>query len=412
MAEISPIPAASLPLAVRAPGKCILFGEHAVVHGAPELVVRDRPLRPGLRSTVVGLALNGDPGPPRRTRTSRGRSRPLWSDGPPIDVRGHLPQSPARRDSAPRPRSRGADRRARLGDRGDRPVRRWPSGRSRSNEAAQGVGSPGDTSAVVGRRVPRDQRRIGVADSGPSRTATRRWTVRRVTDPRWVWVVAYTGIPRYTAEAVRAVGERLAEPDGPALLARVPGGGADGGMRGGGPRGSVRGRGTPFSRTRSSCGRSASPIPRIEDLLEAAAPAADGAKLTGAGAGGSIVVPPDPREGDRARATDRARRWGAVRCPSGARGASLSDGAPASPSGRPPAHFRATIRITAFGSTGWSAASARWVRPSIARMKFFPRSVWTRYATSLGGRPGGHEERIGEHPVLDCRSSGSRPRPG
>ena len=32
------IPSPPLPLAGRAPGKCIVFGEHAVVHGAPELV--------------------------------------------------------------------------------------------------------------------------------------------------------------------------------------------------------------------------------------------------------------------------------------------------------------------------------------------------------------------------------------
>ena len=46
----------------------------------------------------------------------------------------------------------------------------------------------------------------------------RRWTARRVEDPGWIWVVAYSGIPRSTGEAVRKVGARLAEPDGEDLL--------------------------------------------------------------------------------------------------------------------------------------------------------------------------------------------------
>ena len=50
--------------------------------------------------------------------------------------------------------------------------------------------------------------------------------------------------------------------------------------------------------------------PRLEALLEAARPAAEGAKLTGAGAGGSIVVL--PREGQEVDLVRRLARAGGL----------------------------------------------------------------------------------------------------
>jgi mevalonate kinase len=74
-----PIPAAELPLAARAPGKCILFGEHAVVHGRPELVLAiDLPVQVGIRSASVGR-LNGDPAASATNPYYRTSLERLWA---------------------------------------------------------------------------------------------------------------------------------------------------------------------------------------------------------------------------------------------------------------------------------------------------------------------------------------------
>ncbi|MGC2034106.1 MAG: hypothetical protein WA761_01520, partial [Thermoplasmata archaeon] len=58
------VPGGSWPMATRAPGKCILFGEHAVVHGRPELLLAiDLYLQVIVREGSA-LRLNGDPTAP------------------------------------------------------------------------------------------------------------------------------------------------------------------------------------------------------------------------------------------------------------------------------------------------------------------------------------------------------------
>ena len=57
-----PIPASPLPLAARAPGKCILFGEHAVVHGRPELLLAIDLYTQLLAAPGETMRLNGEAG--------------------------------------------------------------------------------------------------------------------------------------------------------------------------------------------------------------------------------------------------------------------------------------------------------------------------------------------------------------
>jgi mevalonate kinase len=148
--------------------------------------------------------------------------------------------------------------------------------------------------------------------SGPPlwtvRDGTRAWEVRRVTDPGWVWVVAHSGIPRSTGDAVRSVGTRLAQPDGPALLAEFTRVATEG------TRAVASG---DRSRTAELMNRNQELLrevgvshPRLEALLEAARPACEGAKLTGAGAGGSIVVL--PRAGAETELVRRLARAGGL----------------------------------------------------------------------------------------------------
>jgi len=129
-----------------------------------------------------------------------------------------------------------------------------------------------------------------------------------VEDPGWTWVVAYSGIPRSTADAVRAVTARLAAADGADLLARFRSVAEDGIAAVG--RGD-RSRVAELLRTNQELLRTVGVShPRLEALLEAAEPAAEGAKLTGAGAGGSIVaLPAAGRETELVR---RLARAGAV----------------------------------------------------------------------------------------------------
>jgi len=297
------IPARSLPVSARAPGKCVLFGEHAVVHGCPELVVAiDLSTQVVLRAAPQ-LSLNADPNAAESNPYFRAALDGSWRGGPPIAVRSvtRIPRSAGLGSSAAFVCALGAALGAATGgvDRAGLAQRSFEVERG-----AQGVGSPGDTSAsVAGGYVA-----LNGGPGEPLWTVTageRRWSVRRVEDPRWSWVVAYSGVPRSTADAVRAVAERLARPDGPALLAEFEEV-ARAGIASVG-RGDRRETGELLRRNQELLRTVGVSHPRLEALLAAAEPLAEAAKITGAGAGGSIVaLPRAGREGELVRTLARA----------------------------------------------------------------------------------------------------------
>jgi len=282
------VPARNLPVSAHAPGKCIVFGEHAVVHGAPELVFAiDLKTQVFVRSGPV-TRLNSDDDALRRNGYFRAAVEAGWKDRSPVEVRAisRIPKAAGLGSSAALVSSLAAAFGAATGGI-DRPTLAQRS--FEIERSAQGVGSPGDTSTVVAGGFV-------AVNGGPGdpiwtiRGPERSWDVRRVADPGWVWVVAYSGIPRSTADAVRAVGARLAKPDGPELLQefrRVATDGIDAVGRGDRPAtaGLLR-------RNQELLREVGVSHPRLEALLEAAAPAAEGAKLTGAGAGGSVLALP------------------------------------------------------------------------------------------------------------------------
>ena len=298
------IPAARLPLSARAPGKCIVFGEHAVVHGRPELV-----LAIDLVTQVVARAgeiprLEGDTEAARSHPYLAEALRRLWPEGSePLEwtTISRIPRAAGLGSSAA---FTAAVATALLAARGgaDRSILAEQS--FAIERAAQGVGSPGDTSASVAGGL------VAVnGGQGPPlwelQHGDQRWLVRRVRDPGWVWLVAYSGVPRSTPDAVRAVGRRLAEPDGPKLLDafdEIARQGIDAVQR---EERSETGRWmNENQRLLREVGVS---HPRLETLLDAVGPAAEGAKLTGAGAGGSIVVLPKlGREVEAQRRIERA----------------------------------------------------------------------------------------------------------
>jgi mevalonate kinase len=298
-----PIPSASLPLAARAPGKCILFGEHAVVHGRAELLLAiDLPIQVGI-SASARSSLNRDTGAPETNPYFRSALERLWSGGAPVDlhVTSRIPRAAGLGSSAAFSAALSAGLSAARGGVGRSELAERAFAVERG---AQGVGSPGDTAAVVaGGYVsvngPGDDELFRLADG------ERRWTVRRVRDPSWSWVVAYSGIPRSTASAVRAVGERLSAADGESLLDQFHTL-AEAGVRAvvAEDRAEV---GRLLDANQTLLAKVGVSHPRLEALLEAARPAVVGGKLTGAGAGGSVVVLPMPgREMEAARRIARA----------------------------------------------------------------------------------------------------------
>lgn len=306
MTSADPVASAQLPVAARAPGKCIVFGEHAVVHGRPELLLAIDLWTQVLARPAARTELNGEPDAVAENPYVRTALAELWPPGGP---------SASWRTVSTIPRSAGLGSSAALTAAMATAILATRGGAERSEvaesafkieRAAQGVGSPGDTSASVAGGL--------VTVNAPGGTLlwelaheAQRWTVRRVADPGWVWVVAYSGVPRSTGDAVRAVGRRLAADDGPDLLdafERVALEGID----------AVRSEdrelaGRRMDENQELLRRVGVSHERLEELLATVRPVAAGAKLTGAGAGGSIVVL--PQAGHEVEALQRLKRAGA-----------------------------------------------------------------------------------------------------
>jgi mevalonate kinase len=303
---LPPVPARGLPLSARAPGKCIVFGEHAVVHGAPELVFAlDLHTQVFVRGSDE-FQLNSDREAQQHNTYFRSAVERSWANQPPVDVRAvsRIPRSAGLGSSAAFAASLAAAFAAAQGgaDRATLAQRAFEIERG-----AQGVGSPGDTSTVVAGGYIALNGAAG-APLWTVRSEERSWEVRRVPDPNWVWVVAYSGIPRSTGDAVRAVGRRLAEADGPRILAEFARVAEEGiAALGSGDRARVA---DLIRRNQELLREVGVSHPRLEALLEAAAPAAEAAKLTGAGAGGSIVALPVP--GKETELVRRLARAGAL----------------------------------------------------------------------------------------------------
>ncbi len=303
---LSPVPARGLPLSARAPGKCIVFGEHAVVHGAPELAFAIDLYTQVLVRSAETTRLNADAEATAQNPYFRSALERAWSGGPPIDVRAvsRIPRAAGLGSSAAFAAALAAAFGAARGgvDRAALAQQAFEIERG-----AQGVGSAGDTStSVAGGFVA-----INGGGSEPLwtvRAPDQTWKVTRVTDPGWVWVVAHSGVPRSTGDAVRAVGERLQKPDGPSLLAeftRVAGDGIRAVAQG--DRATVA---ELIRRNQELLREVGVSHPRLEELIRAAEPAAEASKLTGAGAGGSIVALPIP--GKEAELVRRLARAGAL----------------------------------------------------------------------------------------------------
>ena len=300
----APIPARTFPVSARAPGKCILFGEHAVVHGRPEVLLAVDLYSQVILRPSTQHRLNGHP---EDVLSNRYLSVLLEPPGTPtVDIRvvSRIPRAAGLGSSAALCVAMAASLAA-LDDGAERPALAQRS--FDVEREAQGVGSPGDTTAsvaggYVALNAGEGERLWEVSDG------ERSWAVGRLPDPGWVWVLGYTGIPRQTADAVRAFGARVARSDGPNLLDRFEAV-ARQGLRAllAADREAV---GRAMNENHALLVEAGVSHPRLEALANAVAPAALGAKLTGAGAGGSIVALPRP--GREVEASRRIAQAGGV----------------------------------------------------------------------------------------------------
>ncbi len=300
------IPAHPLPSSSRAPGKCILFGEHAVVHGRPELLLAlDLYTQIGVRAAPA-TTLNADRTPLEHNPYLSRALETLWSGRPPLALTAvsRIPRAAGLGSSAAFVAAVAAVLCA--ADGGVERARLHQIA-FEIEQGAQGVGSPGDTAAVVGGGYHTLNSTAG-RPLWQVRDARHTWSVHRVPDPAWSWLIAYSGIPRDTGATVRAVGERLRQEDGPRLLEEFEQVAHEGiAAVGEEDREKV---GALLNRNHGLLQQVGVSHPRLEELLAAVLPACEGGKVTGAGAGGSIVVL--PKLGRELEASRRITRAGGV----------------------------------------------------------------------------------------------------
>lgn len=297
-------------LTAEAPGKAILFGEHAVVYGHTAIVLA-LPLT--TRVTVFGRTENDGPtynGSREKfeanpyLREARRRHPDAFSGRTGVTVTSSIPPGSGLGSSA-------AFVTALTAVIGEGSVA--AEGASLHAESfltergAQGVGSPVDTAAATAGGV------LGVGEAAegdrlwsvPAVGGHGPWIVARLPDPGWTWVVAYTGVPKDTGRTVTLVGERLQRSDGRALLESI------GEVSRRGQRALCASDRPAVARAMEENQRLLLELgvghPRSQELLDAVKGHALAAKITGAGAGGSVLaLPAEGRELDVARAFARA----------------------------------------------------------------------------------------------------------
>jgi mevalonate kinase len=286
------------PFLLHAPGKAILFGEHAVVRGRTALVMaldRGTELSFEPRRGSGGLHVNGlswrDSGNPYLAEALR--RFPGWAEQEvALTVRSALPRASGLGSSA-------AFTVGLVGGfllpEGDLDRGRLARESYRIERSAQGVGSPVDTSASAagGILAVGSQPRDGELWEIPPEGGSPAFHVSRVRAPAWGWAAAFTGVAKATGPVVRKVGEVFDTPRGQEILdgiARVALAGERALARE--DRADVGALMGENHRLLSELGVS---HPRLEALIRAAGPFVEGVKLTGAGGGGSVLAL--PREG-------------------------------------------------------------------------------------------------------------------
>lgn len=288
-------------VAASAPGKCILFGEHAVVYGQPAVAVAIEQrlkvtLNPAASWSVDGGALN----PGKHPHILHLRNRFLGEKAPPmaVHIRGDIPRASGLGSSAALSAAIGAAM-ASLQNGNTLPEKEMLSEAAHLAEAAaqSGRASPMDTStSVEGGVVVLSDQKEAVGEWAYSRTLStpegeRTWEVHRISPPEdeVYLVLGNTGVHAPTSKQVGMVADALAanperhrEIEAIGTVARR---GLAALMRG-----DYEAVGHAMNENHLLLRGLGVSSEVLEDLIQAALPTSLGVKLTGAGGGGCMVA--------------------------------------------------------------------------------------------------------------------------
>jgi len=281
-------------MAASAPGKLILFGEHAVVFGEPALSTAIN-LRTEVyaRAHTEWLADGASLDEPRFRYVKEAISR-TWRGGPLwLEIRSMIPLGAGLGSSAAVTVATLAALRGLEGREIDRPAIAREA--FEVEHEVQGRASPIDTSTATagGGILVRQEAEEGLLWS--IRRDTRHWFLHRCELPALTFVVGHTGIAADTGPLVAGVKERVDRSKEAAEKVREIGRiTLDGvaALR----RGDLVAAGQLMDRNHRLLNDLGVGHPLLDKLVEAARPHSYGAKLTGAGGGGSMVALTDQPE--------------------------------------------------------------------------------------------------------------------
>lgn len=286
-----------------APAKLILFGEHAVVFGEPALATAvDLRTEVFLRPHTTWLADGASIDAPRY-RYVREALKRAWKGGPLwVEVRSMIPPASGLGSSAAVTVATIGAASSLAGENGERAdVARLGF---EVEHKVQGRASPVDTTTATAGGAILVRREAGERLLWEIRQGDRVWFLHACTLPTLELVVGSTGIAAATGPLVARVKDRVGADPSAAADVRAIGGIVLEGLVAL-QSGDYARAGELMNRNHERLNRLGVGHPKLERLVQAARPHSYGAKLTGAGGGGSMVALTD-RPDRVAEAIERA----------------------------------------------------------------------------------------------------------
>jgi mevalonate kinase len=279
-----------------APGKVILFGEHAVVYGEPAIAVAlSLRTEVAIREAGDQHRVNGQPLAPYHHAYIKDAVENLWKGGPPLDIRtdSRVPSASGLGSSAALSVATTA---ALLQMRGELSEERCAREAYAAEVSAQkGRGSPTDTSTVTHGRAVLVDREKGPGFLWDVQRGERRWYLHHVEMPKLTVVIGNSLQRGRTTDEVAKVGRFVKKTGFAREVIRDLGKISREAVE------LIQGEeklalGVAMDEAHALLTILGVSTPKLDDLCAAARPFAYGAKLTGSGGGGSMIALTDEPE--------------------------------------------------------------------------------------------------------------------